>query len=93
MVWIDVVRVVILVVCVTTLVLMSRAFFRQRNKWNEKTRDYWYGRMMWALVGVSSAIEGIARGVPFRYTLILIAAASLATLKGNLRKGPWGGED
>ena len=92
MFWIDLFRILIGCVCVVSLYIMSQSFLRYRDEWNSKTRDYWYARVVWTVVGLSSAIEGIIRGTPFRYTLIFIAAASFATLKGNLQKGKWGAE-
>lgn len=83
-------RILIGIACAMSIILMVAGFARHHHGWNSKTRDYWYGRLMWTVVGVSSAVEGIARGTAFRYTLIFMAAAALATLKGNLQKGTWG---
>lgn len=90
MFWINLLRVVIIVMCLASLILMARDFRVHGKGWNEKTRDYWYGRNMWTLTGLIGCVEGIVRGVPFRYTLIFFTVAALVTLKGNMQRGGWG---
>lgn len=90
MFWTNCLRVVIALVCLVSIVVMTISFIRHRNIWNQKTRDYWYGRLMWMVVGFSACIEGLVRDSPLRYTFIFTTAAALITLKGNLQRGSWG---
>lgn len=90
---IEVIRILVVIVCFASLILMTHDFYKYHDDWNQKTRDYWYGRVMWTLVGISGGIEGTLRHTPFRYSLVLLIAAALATLKGNLQRGKWGGDD
>lgn len=93
MFWINFFRIVTGLMCVLSMVIMSRDFYVYHKIWNEKTRDYWYGRMMWAVVGLSASIEGLIRDSPFRYTFVFTAVAIIVTLKGNLQKGKWGSDN
>lgn len=87
---VDITRFVIFVLCAFSFVLMGFGFYFHSSCWNSKTRDYWYGRMMWNVVGMSAMLEGWIRHTPFRYSLIFIFVATIITLKGNLSKGAWG---
>lgn len=83
-------RIVVIVVCSAAMVIMLIGFARFRKSWNEKTRDYWFGRMMWCLTGVIGCSESLIRHTSFRYSTIFIVAAGLVTLKGTMTKGSWG---
>lgn len=90
--WTFILRSVIIAICLTSCVLMTVGFVRYRTLWNQKTRDYWYGRMAWSVFGVAGSLEGIIRATPLRYSTAFLIAAALVTLKGNLQKGNWGYE-
>lgn len=91
MFWLDVLRGVIAFVCLVSIAIMVDSFIKYHDYWNSKTRDYWYARVMWTVGGVAGSIEGIVRGIPMKYSYVIVVAASLTTLKGNLKKGRWGG--
>lgn len=93
MFWITAWRIAIFCVCVLAFVIMAVGFKRHRHQWNKKTRDYWYGRMMWVLAGAAIVIEGFLEDTHDNYSLVFVSAAALATLKGNLQKGNWGNHD
>lgn len=75
--------------CISFLVLMNR-FRTRRQKWNTKTRDYWYALTMWSFAGIIATGESIARGIPFRYGIVFTSAAAIATFFGVMRPGSWG---
>jgi hypothetical protein len=89
--WETLIRAFIGIVCIISLVIMTDSFIKYRQHWNTKTLDYWYARVMWTVGGLSACIEGIIRQLPMRYSFVFVVAAALTTLKGNLRKGRWGG--
>jgi len=93
MFWITVWRIAIFCVCVVSFFIMTIGYQRHRHEWNKKTRDYWYGRVMWILTGVVIVVEGFIQHSRDDYSLVFVTAASLATLKGNLQKGTWGNHD
>lgn len=84
------VRVIVIASCSFSILLMLGGFVRYRKWWETKTRDYWFGRLMWCISGGSACLEAIIRGTPFRYSLIFFLCASVVTLKGLLTKGSWG---
>lgn len=63
---------------------------RQHKQWNQKTRDLWYSRVMWAVVCVVVSFEGIRTNAGSTYALSLITAAVLITFKGLAIRGAWG---
>jgi amino acid transporter len=85
-----VLRCLVITVCVFCMAMMLVGFVRFRESWNEKTRDYWFGRMMWCIAGASAALEGILRHTTLRYSIVFFVVAGLVTLKGVLQKGAWG---
>lgn len=90
MLWINIWRAAVFLICAISLIVMVGGFIRYRKGWNKKTRDYWYGRVMWTVAGMALSFEGIDENVHLRYGLIFVSVAALATLKGNLQRGPWG---
>lgn len=90
MYWFNFFLVMLIVICSFSMILMAHDFIRDHRVWNQKTRDYWYGRNMWTITGIIAGVEGLVRDIPFRYTLVFLFAAALATLKGNLQRGRWG---
>lgn len=83
-------RILLIVMCAVSIILMSRDFNRYGPYWNQKTRDYWYGRMAWCISGVIWGLESTIRHAPFRYTFVFLFVAALVTLKGNAQGGRWG---
>lgn len=90
--WPLILRIVIVTICLISCVLMTAGYVRYHKIWNQKTRDYWYGRMAWSVFGAAGSIEGIIRMSPLRYSTVFLIAAAVVTLKGNLQKGSWGYE-
>lgn len=91
--FINAVRILVAILCVWSMYIMTKSYVKNHRNWNQKTIDYWYGRQVWTVVGLSACIEGLVRNSPFRYTFVFIVVAVIATLKGNLQKGKWGNDD
>lgn len=91
MFWVTSIRVITGIICIISLVIMIDSFLKYRQYWNTKTLDYWYARVMWTVGGLSVCVEGVIRHLPIRYSFVFVVAAALTTLKGNLRRGRWGG--
>lgn len=91
--WIDYVRLINLITCSTCVIILLGGFARHRNHYNVKTRDYWYGRVMWCATGVVISFEGIDKEFPLTIVPLFVFIASIVTLKGMLQKGQWGYSD
>jgi hypothetical protein len=83
-------RVILLVVCSLSLLILCNRYRLNRAEWTQKTRDYWYAQTMWSVAGIAIPVEGIARGTAWRYSFVFIMAAAIVNLIGLRRKGPWG---
>lgn len=85
-----VLRLFVITACLISMVAMGLGFFRYHKYWNEKTRDYWFGRLMWCIVGITGCTEAIIRNTSFRYSIVFFIVAAAVTLKGVLTPGEWG---
>jgi multisubunit Na+/H+ antiporter MnhG subunit len=83
-------RLFLIALCASSVLIMLVGFFRFHTDWNEKTRDYWFGRVMWCIAAISSSSEAIVRHSSFRYSIGFFIVAGLVTLKGVLQRGSWG---
>ena len=86
----DVLRVVNTLLCSLTFLLMLGGMKRHGQEYNKKTRDYWYGRLMWAVTGIVISFEGIRTNATSEFVPVAVLFAVVVTLKGILQKGPWG---
>lgn len=91
--WYDWVRVVVACLCATSLFILLKRYRAHNQKWNEKTKDYWFSLVMWVLAGLIGSAQGAFYHNPLGPSLIFSIAAGTVTLKGLLRKGEWGGSD
>lgn len=89
--WHDYLRLAMFLVNAGCLLLLIRRYMQQSNHWNVKTRDYWYALFMWCLAGCVLTAQGVVLDRPFTPAVVFVTAASLASLKGLLTKGAWGG--
>jgi hypothetical protein len=89
----SIVRIILLVVCAVSFVLLINRWRNNHATWNTKTRDYWYALTMWTFASAAANLEGLIRHLPGRYSVVFSAMAGLVTLSGVLRKGDWGGRD
>lgn len=85
-----IVRIILLVVSLSSLIILVNRYFLNHREWTAKTRDYWYSQFMWSIAGVSIAVEGLIRHSGFRYSFVFILSAAIGNLIGLHRKGPWG---
>lgn len=86
-------RVVTGIICIWSMYIMTKSYYKNHTKWNAKTIDYWYGRLMWTVVGLAACIEGLIRQSPFRYSFVLLMAAVIVTFKANVQRGSWGNDE
>lgn len=86
----DILRLIDLIVGIACFIWLIGGLIKQRHTWNTKTRDFWYSRMMWALVQCAFCIETLGDGNYMATTLVLVTIAGLVTFKGLNKKGPWG---
>lgn len=86
----DWLRVINILLSLVVLVLLVGGILRFGDRYNTKTRDYWYGRFTWTLTGLIISFEGVRRDFPFTVIPLCVFAATLVTLKGILQRGPWG---
>ena len=88
--WHDFIRILIVLSGLLCLIGLCYKFNEKHTEWTEKTKDYWFSGVMWALVSISFGSEGIIRDRPLGPTLILVFFATASTFKGLLKKGTWG---
>lgn len=86
----DVWRMINVILGVLCFYWLMGGLYRQKEQWNVKTRDFWYSRLMWAVVGIAISIEGIYFHRTLTYSLPMVTIASLVTFKGLAKKGSWG---
>lgn len=89
----DYIRLLNLGLCVVCLVIMGVDYYKHNDTYNEKTRDLWYSRVMWALAGIVISFEGIRRDFPFTTIPLFVFIASIVTLKGLIQSGSWGSDE
>lgn len=89
----DLWRLLNLVVGVFCIVWLFGGLAQQHKQWNTKTRDFWYSRLMWAFTQVSLSVDGIVQHIGISFSLPLITAAGLVTMKALAAKGSWGFQD
>ncbi len=89
----DVYRVMVILVCALSLVILTKRFIKNRKHWNAKTRDYWYALTMWSFTGVVIGVEGIRQGTPFNVRIVFVSVAALVSLFGLRRRGSWGSDN
>ena len=86
-------RVIVFLISIASFICLVIGFVRHRDRWNSKTRDYWYALTMWSLVGASVTYEGIQKDTPMHYSTVFVIAAAVVSLIGFRRKGKWGSDD
>jgi len=89
--WDDYLRITIIALNVGCLFILMHRLRQQRANWSAKTRDYWFALVMWSLAALTASFEGLLQDLPPGVRLVLVAAATLVTLKALCRRGSWGG--
>lgn len=89
----DILRLIILIVCLACLVMLAGRFMTRHGRWNPKTRDYWFAMVTWSLAGVFIGVQGLMEELPISPRTILVTMAALVTFNGLRRTGGWGDND
>lgn len=87
----DVFRIFLFVLSAYSAVVLVLRYRREGADWNTKTKDIWYGSLMWSIAGCIFVLQAIALDRPFTAATVFMTAAILVTGKGVHGKGPWGG--
>jgi hypothetical protein len=86
----DILRIVNVNLCFVLVLLLFGGLIRHHKHYNQKTRDYWYSRVMWCATGIAVSIEELRADAGFTVVPIFVIAATIVTFKGVFQKGPWG---
>lgn len=88
--WHDAVRVLTFFINAYAFVLLILRYRANKENYNTKTIDLWYGLLMWSLAGCVFSVQGIVLDRPFTAAFVFMTAATLTVGKGVHAKGPWG---
>lgn len=86
----DWVRLVLMLSCLCSAIILLIKYKHKSKSWNSKTKDYWYSLLMWSIAGISFGIEGIYKDRPPGPTLVFVFAAAVVTAIGVKKPGNWG---
>ena len=87
----DVFRAILFFISAYSVLVLIARYRKEKNDWNQKTVDIWYGFLMWSLSGCVFTIQAIALDRPLTPATVFITAAILVTGKAVHQKGVWGG--
>lgn len=91
--WADLWRFGLLIICLISLYLLIQRYRTFGSSWNKKTHDYWFSLLMWCLAGAVAMVQGAFLNYTLGPSLVFTTAAALASLRGLLRSGKWGGNE
>lgn len=80
-------RILCILGCCVSGLLLSTARFRQWNEWSDKTKDHWWALGGWVFFGTYGTIESMIQHNPGGSRLIVLALVITFTLRALLRDG------
>ena len=86
----DFLRLLLFFVGAYSLTILLVRYRNGGKDWNVKTKDHWFGLVMWSLAGCVFSLQGVALDRPLTVGFVFLTAAVLATGKAVHKNGDWG---